>query len=245
MDAAARNRKIDDASNLSPEIFFAMLETYGFYSILAGIGLLAVGYLWLLVRAFHTAPKSRAAWLLFPPAALVYVPRNFASVRGPALLLLAACLLIGLPYAASYYERHFVPLKPYEQIVDGELRITLTGLKDFDYAVIAGRRDVVVLQMANADVDDRTLEHLRGLGKLRKLDLGDTKITDAGLAVVAGLPALEELYLSRTAITDEGFQRHLAAKESLAKIDFTGTAVKSKTMRDWKKLQPDRRAAVN
>jgi RNA polymerase sigma factor (sigma-70 family) len=129
-------------------------------------------------------------------------------------------------------ERH------HEQIVDGELRITLTGLKHFDYGSLRERREVVVLQMANEDVDDQTLEHLKGMDQLRKLNLSDTRITDKGLALVAELPRLQELYLARTKITDEGFQKHLAPKETLLKLDLTGTRVKTKTKRAWKKLKP-------
>src|SRR5690606_38377476 len=125
--------------------------------------------------------------------------RHYDHARGPARLLLTACGLVGAPYAASYYERHFVPLAPYEQLVDGERRVTLTGLNDFDYAAYGWLPDLGVVQMANADVDDRTLEHLRGLPKLRYVDVSDTKITDAGLATLAELPALAELRLARTA----------------------------------------------
>jgi hypothetical protein len=223
-----------------------MLETYGFFAVVVGILLAVIGHLWLVVRAYRRTSFARAALLfIFPPAALVFIPRHFSAVRGPALLLLAAVALIATPYAASYYERHFRPLEPFEQIVDGELRITLTGLKDFDYAKLAARRDVVVLQMANPDVDDRTLEHLRGLDRLRTLDLADSKITDAGLATVAALPALTELRLNRTAISDEAFVQHLAGKESLLRLDLTATAVKGKTKRDWKKLKPDVREYVD
>lgn len=223
-----------------------MLETYGFYSIVAGLVAWAVGYVWLVVRAFRTTTVWWGVVLLcFPPALLVFLPGRFRTARGPAWMLVAAVLLIVAPYAASYYQRHFVPLQPYEQIVDGELRLTLTGLKDFDYSSLASRRDIVVLQMANPDVDDRTLEYLKGLDRLRKLDVGDSKITDAGLATIGGLPALAELYLNRTAITDEGFQRHLARKESLLKLDLTGTEVKGKTKRDWKQLKPNGRSYVD
>jgi hypothetical protein len=222
-----------------------MLETYGFYAIVTGIVLLLAGYVWLLVRAFRTQAPGRLALALFPPSMLVFVPRHFRAVRGPAWMVLAAVGLIATPYALSYYERHFVPLQPFEQLVDGELRVTLTGLKDFDYSTLAARPDVVVLQMANADVNDETLRHLRGLKRLRKLDLGDTQITDAGLATVAELPALAELYLNRTKITDDGFQKHLAAKDSLLKLDLTGTEVKGKTKRDWKKHKPDVREYVD
>ena len=226
-------------------IITVMLETYGFFAIVLGLVAAVIGYVWLLVRGLKTIGAGPTAALAFPLTAPFYLRRYFRAVRGPVLLLTAAGLLIGVPYGLSYYERHFLPLRPYEQIVDGELRVTLTGLKDFDYSSLAARPDIVVLQMANADVDDRTLQHLRGLTRLRKLDVADTQITDAGLAAIAALPTLAELYLSRTQISDEGFQQHLGPKSSLQKLDLTGTAVKGKTKRDWKKQQPDVREYVD
>src|SRR5262249_43486944 len=135
---------------------------------------------------------------------------------------------------------HFIPLGPHERRVDGELRITLTGLKDFDYATLTSRPDTAVLQMANDDVTDRTLEKLKGMAQLHSLDVSGTQIRDEGLRIVAELPRLRELRLARTKITDEGFKKYLAPKESLLKLDLTGTAVKGKTKRDWRKARPER-----
>jgi hypothetical protein len=218
-----------------------MLEKYGFYLLVAGAALAVVSWLWLVVRAF----KTRALWglglLVFPPTAFFFIRRHFRRAVGPLLALVLAALVFATPYGLSYYERHFVKLKPYEQQVDGELRITLTGLTNFDYSVLAARHDVAVLQMANDDVDDSTLAYLRGLEQLRSLDLNGTRITDEGLRVVAELPQLKELRLARTAISDEGFKKYLGTKDSLLKLDLTGTAVKGKTKRDWKKLKPEER----
>ncbi len=94
--------------------------------------------------------------------------------------------------------------------------------------------------MANPNVTDETLNYLRGMDRLRELDLNDTQVSDAGLAVVAELPRLEQLRLARTNITDAGFQKYLGAKESLLKLDLTGTDVKGKTKRDWKKAKTGR-----
>ncbi|MBA4017270.1 MAG: hypothetical protein C0483_08860 [Pirellula sp.] len=199
-----------------------MLEKYGFYMIVAG-GLAAViALVWMMVRTVRNRPTV-----------------------GPIRLLLAGAVLIAVPYGLAFYERNFVPLQPYEQIVDGELRITLTGLPGFDYATLARRPEVVVLQMANSDVTDATLEHLRGLAKLRRLDVGNSQVTDAGLATIAALPALEELNVGHTKITDAGFQQHLAPKASLRRLDLTATEVKGKTKRDWKNKQPDQRDYVD
>ncbi len=222
-----------------------MFEQYGVSMLAAGVVLLIVGYVWLLVRAF----KIRVLWgiglLLCPPLVLLFIPLHVRKTWKPALVLVLAVVVSAIPYGVSYYERHFIPLKPYEQIVDGELRVTLTGLKDFDYASLRERTDLVVLQMANEDVDDQTLGHLKGMDRLRKLDVSGSRITDEGLALIAALPRLQELYLARTKITDEGFQKYLAPKESLLKLDLTGTSIKSSTKRAWKKLKPAEREYVD
>jgi hypothetical protein len=197
-----------------------MLEKYGSMVLLAGIVITAVGLIWYLARL---ARKGRAG----------------AAV--PRLMMIIGALMIAVPYGLAWLERQ-MPLRPYEQIVDGELRVTATDIKGFDYAkLVEERPEIVVLQMANPDVTDATLGPLAKLAKLRTLDIRDTQVTDAGLATLATMPALEELYLGRTKITDGGFQQHLAAKESLRKLDFSGTEVKGKTKRDWKAKKPDSR----
>jgi hypothetical protein len=127
-----------------------------------------------------------------------------------------------------------------EKQVQDELHITLTGVSAADYALLRNKPNVVVLQMANPAVNDETLLYLRGMDRLRELDLNDTKVTDEGLAVLAELPRLEELRLARTAITDAGFHKHLLGMESLNKLDLTGTKVKGKTKREWKKAKEGR-----
>lgn len=216
-----------------------MLEQYGFYILAVGLLLAVIGYIWLVIRAF----KVRLLWgvaALVPPLALVFLLVHRRKLGGPAFVLGLAAVTIAAPYAVSFYERHFIPLAPYEQIVDGERRITLTGLENFDYTTLKSKRDIVVLQMANPDVTDATLGYLQDMDRLRKLDVNGSQVTDTGLARIAALPALQELYLARTKITDEGFRKHLAGKETLLRLDLTGTAVKGKTKRAWKNSNPDR-----
>jgi hypothetical protein len=151
-----------------------MLEIYATFVIALGALLGVIGFIWLLVRAFRQRWLWGIALLVFPPAALLFIWRHFRMAAAPVCLLLLAGVVVAAPYAVNYYERHFVPLKPYEQVVDGELRVTLTGLKDFDYATLREKPQVVVIQMANPDVDDRTLENLKGMDRLAELDLNGT-----------------------------------------------------------------------
>jgi hypothetical protein len=216
------------------------MELVGFYLIITGIALAFVGYLWLIVNAFHVGWKWGLVLLLFPPAAILFVLVHFRRSIAPVIMFALAGLVFASPYAINYYYQRHRSFGPRESIVDGERHITLTGWDQTDYSVLADQTDIVVLQMANADVTDDTLEHLRGLKQLRELDLNDTKITDRGLKLLAGLPQLRELRLARTSITDEGFREFVAAHESLQKVDLTRTPVKGKTKRQWKQAQPGR-----
>jgi hypothetical protein len=216
-----------------------MLEKYSFYVVLLSLTLAMVGSLWLFVVAF----KVRVLWaiaVLFVLPALAFVVLHWRKARAPVLVLLLAGVLGAAPYGVNYYAEHFLPRGPREKQVEDEQHFTLTGLTKTDYSVLQSKPHLVVLQMANPDVSDETLNYLRGMDRLRELDLNDTKVTDKGLAVLAELPRLEELRLARTAITDEGFQKYLADKESLRKLDLTGTKVKGKSKRDWKKAKAGR-----
>jgi hypothetical protein len=135
-----------------------------------------------------------------------------------------------------------VDLGPYERVVDGERHLTLTGWDREDYAILGSKSDAVVVQMANPDVTDATLENLKGFDRLRELDLSETRVTDEGLKILAGLPSLASLRLRDAKITDAGFRATLLNMESLRRLDLTGTAVDRETVEAWEAAQPGRRA---
>jgi hypothetical protein len=219
-----------------------MLEQYAAYAVFAGVAIVVFGWFWLVVAA----SKVRVWWglgvLLFPPLVLLFLLRHGRKARGPLLAMLLGGVVVAAPYAVNYYQEKYVDLGPRERIVDNELHITLTGWDGTDYGVLRARPQTVVLQMANPDVTDQTLEHLRGLTQLRELDLNDTQVTDEGLRVLSELPRLESLRLRGTRITDEGFRQALLSKESLKELDLRETQVASKTVREWRSANPDRKA---
>jgi hypothetical protein len=133
-----------------------------------------------------------------------------------------------------------IDLGPREKIVDGQRHITLTGWDRNDYTFLGSKHDVTVLQMANPDVTDQTLELLKGMNNLKELDLNDTHVTDAGLKLLKDLPALDTLRLKNTAITDQGFRESLAMKESLRRLDLTGTQVSQETAQAWRQAKDKR-----
>jgi hypothetical protein len=177
---------------------------------------------------------------LFPPSGLVFPFVHWSRAKRPVGVLVLAGVILAVPYGVNWYNNRFVSLGPREKIVDGELHITLTGWAGGDYSILKAKPATVVLQMANPDVDNATLEYLRGMTQLRELDLNSSQVSDEGLKLLAELPRLEELRLARTRISDEGFQKYLAPQKTLRKLDLSGAEVKGKSKRDWKKAQPGR-----
>lgn len=201
-----------------------MFERFGSVSIIIGTILGVIAFWWMLERLIRVF-LTRGSWKL---------------LKRPALLLLASVLLTGIPILASKTIGQFASLGPLEKIVDGERHLTLTGWDRKDYSVIAARTDTQVLQMANADVTDETLQYLVNLKQLRELDLNNSQVTDVGLKTIAQLENLRDLRLARTKVTDEGFREHLLNKASLKNLELTGTSVASKTLREWKSAGEDR-----
>lgn len=199
------------------------IEKYGIYLLILGAVIVALGGFWLFVRALK---------ILLP---------HWRRAVGPMLVLLLGVVILAIPYGVRYYYEWFVDLGPREKRVDGELHLTLTGWDGTDYSILRARPHTVVLQMANPDVTDQTLEHLREMSRLRELDLSDTQVTDEGLRLLSALPQLATLRLKDTKITDNGFREFLLAKETLLELDVRGTQVASKTVREWKEAKKEER----
>lgn len=164
----------------------------------------------------------------------------FKAAKTP-LVITAVGLLVA--FSPAIFTRLIpIDLGPYEQTVDGERHLTLTGWDRKDYSVIAARPDTVVLQMANEDVTDETMRHLEGLSKLRELDLSFTKITNDGLSVILSLPELERLRLQDVAITDDGFRKYVMPHPKLKQLVLQGTQVSEELKQQWSSETPDRMA---
>jgi Leucine Rich Repeat (LRR) protein len=215
------------------------MELYFAYVIAAGAIIAVAGFVGLIIAAFRT----HALWgfgTLLVVGAPFFVFLRWARARLPVWVMLGGVAIAAAPYAVNYVQQHFIDLGERDKIVDGERHLTLTGWDKTDYSVLLARPDAVVLQMANGDVTDATLDYLKPMTQLRELDLNDTKITDAGLASIQDKP-LVILRVRNTAITDAGFREHLLRLNSLMELDLRGTAVEPATFREWKKLKSDRR----
>lgn len=207
---------------------------------LGGLAFAAIGWVWLLVVAFRTSLAWGFIVLLIPPAAVWFIPKHWPRAKAPLGVVLAGLLISAAP--AIYTHVASVDLGPHVSQVEGETHITLTGWDQHNYSALRQWPDVVVLQMANADVTDETLHLLAGAAKLKELDVSDSQVTDAGLAVVSELPALEILRVKNCRVTDAGFRDYLLPHPKLLRLELTGTQVTPEMVREWRKANPQRRA---
>jgi hypothetical protein len=211
------------------------------YFILGAAALGFLAWLWATVLAFRLS----RAWgfvALFPATTMIFLLVKIRRARGPiSLFLLAGVIALGTITYAEIQKRQ--SLGPYEAEVNGESHLTLTDWDRGDYSLLRQRPRVVVLQMANADVTNETLQYLDGMNELRELDLSNSAIDDDGLALLANLPALRTLRLRGTRITEDGFRKHLFDLPNLMELSLPGPPIiKSSTVRKWKATKPGRMA---
>lgn len=201
-----------------------MSEQIGALFIFAGLLAVAVGCVWGAGRGLGVLALRKSARRLVAP-----------------LALLGAGLVLGLaPFATQRAYLAVVGLGERERIIDGEQAVNLTGWDRRDYAILAAKPDVAILEMGNPDVTDETLELLAALPQLRELTLNDTAVTDEGLAGLARLPRLESLRIARTQVTPEGVRRFLdAPPPRLRQIDVSGNDVPTAILRRWKNAAAD------
>lgn len=205
-----------------------------------GTSLASIAHIWLIVRGFATRWYWGVATIVFPVIGqILFAWKHWSQAKTPMKVYGLAIVFLSLAFATN-----LIPpdLGPYVQMVDGHQHVTLTGWDKQDYSIIKRFPKATVLQMANRDVTDDTLTYLAGMELLQELDLGESRITDAGLEKLASLPGLQILRIKNVAaITDAGFSRTLGKSNVLRELDARGTRIASKTLREWKKGQPDRK----
>ena len=215
------------------------MELRAFYMQVGGIALAAVAWLWLLVRAFKQGRRWGLGSLVFPPVGVFFAGRHPRKGAIPLGVILICLSVAAIPALYTVYVP--VNLGAREKEVEGEKHLTLTGSHAKEAPDLKQKQDVAVLQMANPDVTDSSLESLKGMKLLRDLDLSGTQVTDTGLKILKELPALSALRLARTKITDEGFRSALFAKDSLMMLDLRNTQVSNETAQAWHDAKPGRR----
>jgi len=210
------------------------------FILYAGIILAAFGLIWLLATAFQRSVKRGIAVTLIPPLALWHLRNAWPKTRGPALL---TTIGVGAALFPLAYTRLWpIDLGERVRIVEGEKHVTLTGWDRPNYAAIAQHPDCIVLQIANADVDDAALKHVAKLESLKELDLDGTAISDKGLQSLKPLVKLERLRIARTRISDTGFRESIATLPALKQLWCPDTQISKAAINEWKAAGEGRRS---
>lgn len=217
------------------------LERLEPYLLLAAAVLLLVGWLMILLAAFRVRWYWGVGVLVIPPAALLFLWFHFRKGLSGFLMFTLAVVCAVTPTVVNRLHLLAPADQPIENVVDGEPTLTVTGAKDFDYTTLRDKPYLEVLQMANEEVTDQTLENLKSLRKLRELDLSNTQITDAGLRTLRELPKLEILRLNGTKITDEGVKENIFPITSLRELNVLRTKISKKTRDEWRAAQEGRK----
>ena len=200
-----------------------MSEQIGVVLIFVGLGLVLAGLISLAIRGIP-----------------VLLGRGSARRLRWSLALVAGGLVVGaLPFVWQEAYLAIVGLGPRERVVEGSPAVVLTGWDRDDYSFLAERPEIEILEMANPDVTDATLDLLTALPRLKELTLNDTQITDAGLTKLAALPALEILRIARTQITPDGVKAFLLTPPpQLSQLDVSGCGIPTSPLRTWKNAAP-------
>jgi hypothetical protein len=229
--------------------FFPLYEVFGVGVIVLGAILLFAGIFWLIRNAWRLRKWLGVLTFLTAPLGgpLLFGLFRFRQNKGALVLVLIGLIVGAIPFAADRAWELVFGLGERERVIDGERYLTLTGWDQKDYlAVLAKKKDVVVLEMSNIDVTDKTLQDFAQLTKLKELTLNDTMVTDAGLELLKTLPALESLRLARTKITKEGIATFLAdPPPKLLQIDVSGNSIPASALRKWKNVDSEHRRYVN
>jgi Leucine-rich repeat (LRR) protein len=92
------------------------------------------------------------------------------------------------------------------------------------------------VDLANSQVSDATLAHIKWWPEIKVLLLDETQITDAGLECLKELTQLQELDLKGTRVTDAGLA-HLEGLAQLRWLDLDGTRITDAGLEHLKGLE--------
>ena len=138
--------------------------------------------------------------------------------------LLVCLLLVGVVGCGGADTETEVDRPPdHDQLLDEDPIVALNLFSseiEFD-----DENEITVIRFRNSWITDAGLVHLKGLTKLKVLQLSGTQgITGPGLVHLKGLPNLKELMLNGTRITDAGLV-HLKGLTNLETLILANTRV--------------------
>jgi hypothetical protein len=161
------------------------------------------------------------------------------SMRRPLALAVAGLFIGVMPFVWQEAYLAIVGLGPRERMVEGSPAVVLTGWDRDDYSFLSERTEIEILEIANPDVTDATLDLLVPLPRLKELTLNDSQITDVGLAKLQSCLSLEILRIARTQVTAEGVKAFLESPPvRLSQLDVSGCGVPTAPLRGWKNAAP-------
>jgi hypothetical protein len=146
---------------------------------------------------------------------------------------------LSLVYLPSVTDRGMEHLTVLTQLTDLHfygVPITSAGI-----ARLKGLKKLRVLELINTHIDNRALEHLAALPNLEELTLSSDQMTDDGLVFLEGMKALRVLNLYGAQITDKGLP-HLKKLTQLESVDIDGAHITRAGIADLKKALQRTRA---
>jgi len=111
-------------------------------------------------------------------------------------------------------------------------------LADPDLETLGQLKGLESLNLGGLRVTDLGLVQLRGLRKLRELDLSRTEVSGSGLAVLEMLPDLERLVLWNSKRVDDAAIAVLSKLKKLTRLDLAGTAITSAGVETLRRANP-------
>jgi len=105
-----------------------------------------------------------------------------------------------------------------------ELILNRTNVGDEGMQYLSNMKDLVFLDLWQADITDEGMRQLQNLTNMQELGIEDTKITDAGLDYLAAFAVLGLLNIENTDITNEGLAK-LASLPSLKQLGLEDTLI--------------------
>ncbi len=127
------------------------------------------------------------------------------------------------------------------QIPTGK-RLQLELKKDFsgDFSSISTFAPDILysLDASDSKIQDKDLDYVSRLVKLKELDLSGTDVTAGGIATLAKLTELERLWLDGTKLDGTTLDK-LQGNKKLVKLSLSDTGVSTDTVAEFKKTLPD------
>jgi hypothetical protein len=176
------------------------------------------------------AKKDSSRWRVELQLPCSRVGLRCARLRFGLLCGLLACFVSGCsrtPNAAEIQQITAlggrVAIDPFDKSV---VKVWLSGTDadDKDMQIVARLPKLRELHLGGTQVSDEGIKQIASLSKLQTLDIVDTTISDAGVASLTNLTALIRLAIAKTKITDAALNS-LTSLPHLQELGVEGTAV--------------------